>query len=260
MGARHLALGHGAAQALLARHLDTWFFLTVDYALGLALERDATAALTAGGGRVLGTVRSPLGTTDFSSPLLAAQASGARVIVLANTGADAINAIKQVGEFGLTQNGLEVAALFLQISDVHALGPKTAQGLQLVEAYYWDRDDASRAFARRFAERMDGRMPSMDQAGVYSATLAYLRAARDAGTIDGARVVAAMKAHPIADRLFGTVTVRPDGRAIHDMYLFQVKTPAESQGPWDLYKLVQTIPAAQAFRPLDQGGCKLAGG
>jgi branched-chain amino acid transport system substrate-binding protein len=239
------ALGHSTAAALLKQGGDRWFFLTVDYALGQALEADASAAVTAGGGKVLGAVRQPLGTSDFSSALLQVQSSGANVLALANTGADAINAIKQAGEFGLTRS-IKVAALFMQISDVYSVGLQAAQGLSVTGA-----------FAKRFAAAMGGRMPTEDQAGVYSATLAYLRAVRDAQTIEGDKVVAQMRAHPIDDALFGPVQIRVDGRAVHPMYLFRVKSPAESKSAWDLYNLVQTIPADSAFRPLADGGCPL---
>jgi branched-chain amino acid transport system substrate-binding protein len=249
------AQGHATAQAMSARKLDTWFFLTVDYALGQALERDASAAITALGGKVLGAVRSPLGTADFSSPLLQAQATGAKVIVLANTGADVINAVKQAAEFGLTQNGTQLAALFIQSSDVHSLGLAAAQGLELTTGFYWDRTDDTRAFAKRFAARMGGRMPTEDQAGVYAATAHYLRAVRGTPTLDGAQAVAAMKKLKPDDKLFESTEIRADGRVIHPMYLFRVKTPAESKGEWDLYTLVATIPAATAFRPLAEGGC-----
>jgi branched-chain amino acid transport system substrate-binding protein len=249
------AQGHATAQAMSTRKLDTWFFLTVDYALGQALERDASAAITALGGKVLGAVRSPLGTADFSSPLLQAQATGAKVIVLANTGADVINAVKQAAEFGLTQNGTQLAALFIQSSDVHSLGLAAAQGLELTTGFYWDRTDDTRAFAKRFAARMGGRMPTEDQAGVYAATAHYLHAVRGTPTMDGAQAVAAMKKLKPDDKLFESTEIRADGRVIHPMYLFRVKTPAESKGEWDLYTLVATIPAATAFRPLAEGGC-----
>jgi branched-chain amino acid transport system substrate-binding protein len=250
------SLGHSTAAAVLKEGGNSWYFLTVDYALGQALQGDASAAVLAGGGKVLGDIRQPLGTSDFSAALLQVQSSGANVLALANTGADAINSIKQAGEFGMTKS-MKVAALFMQISDIHSLGLQAAQGLMLSAAYYWDLNDGTRAFAQRFAARMDGRMPTEDQAGVYSATLAYLRAVRDAGTVDGDKVVAQMRAHPIEDKLFGTVQIRADGRAVHAMYLFRVKTPAESKSPWDLYDLVQTIPAESAFRPLADGGCPL---
>jgi branched-chain amino acid transport system substrate-binding protein len=206
---------------------------------------------------VIGSVSHPLGVTDFGSYLLQAQASGAKVVALADTGADAINAIRQATEFGVVGENARLAALFLQITDIDALGLERANGLTLSEAFYWDLNDATRAFAKRFAERMDGRMPTEDQAGVYSETLAYLRAAKDADTIDGDKVVAAMKKAPIADPLFGRVVVRPDGRATHPMYVFRVKAPAASKGRWDVYDLVETIPADEAFRPMSEGGCLL---
>ena len=251
------AQGHNLARSLTARGLNTWFFLTVDYALGLTLERDATQSLVSLGGKSLGDVRSPLGTTDFSAAILQAQSSGAKAVVLANTGTDAINSIKQIGEFGLVQSGQTVAALFLFLSDVDAIGLKAAQGLQLTKAFYWDFTPATRDWSARWGKRMGGRMPTEDHAGVYSATLAYLRAVRDAGTIDGAKVVKQMESAPIDDRLFGQVTIRPDGRALHAMYQYKVKTPAESKSRWDLFALQQTIPADQAFRPLADGGCPM---
>jgi branched-chain amino acid transport system substrate-binding protein len=251
------AEGHSTARAMMAEKRDTWFFLTVDYALGLALERDASEALKSLGGKVLGAVRSPLGTADFSSPLLEAQASGAKVLVLANTGADAINAVKQAAEFGIASKGAQVAALFMQLSDIHSIGAQVAQGIELTTGFYWDRDDNTRAWSKRFAARMNGRMPTEDQAGVYAATLHYLRSVRDHRTMDGDKAVAAMRATPVDDKLFNTTEIRVDGRVIHPMELFRVKTPAESKGEWDLYTLVQTIPADQAFRPLADGGCPL---
>ena len=250
------AQGSATARALAARGLRSWYFLTVDYALGQALERDATTALTAAGGRSTGATRIPLGTADFSSALVTARSANADVLALANTGADMINAVKQAGEFGLTPQ-MKLAALFIQLSDVHSLGLDSSKGLQLATAFYWDRNDATRAFGGRFGAVMSGRMPTEDHAGVYSATLAYLRAVRDARTLDGDKVVAAMRKAPIADPLFGPVAVRPDGRAVHDLFLYEVKTPAESKGPYDYYKLVSTVPAEQAFRPLNEGGCPL---
>lgn len=246
--------GNSTVQALAQRDLKSWYFLVVDYALGQALERDASAALSASGGTVLGAVRSPLGTIDFSSPLISAQSSGASVLALASTGADMINAIKQAGEFGVTPQ-MTVAPLFIQLSDVQALGLAIAKGLQFVEAFYWDLNDKTRAWSQRFAAKMDGRMPTEDHAGTYSATLAYLRAVRDANTVDGEKVVKQMEAAPIDDELFGKVGIRHDGRAVHDVYLFEVKSPAESKAPYDDYKLVATIPGEKAFRSLDAGGC-----
>ena len=249
--------GASTVAAMLKTGADTWYFITVDYALGQALQGDATTALNAAGGKVLGSSRLPLGTTDFGSPLLEAQGSGAKVLALANTGADAINAVKQAQEFGLTKSGTKLAALFMMISDIQSIGLPAAHGLQLTEAFYWDLNDDTRAWSRRFAERMNGRMPTQNHAGVYSATLAYLRTVRDAETVVGEQVVAAMERAPIQDKLFGSVIIRPDGRAVHDMYLFQVKNPAESKGPWDLYTLQQTIPGNSVFRPLKAGGCAM---
>ncbi len=249
--------GASTVAAMLETGADTWYFITVDYALGQALQGDATTALNAAGGKALGSSRLPLGTTDFGSPLLEAQGSGAKVLALANTGADAINAVKQAQEFGLTKSGTKLAALFMMISDVQSIGLPAAHGLQLTEAFYWDLNDDTRAWSRRFAERMNGRMPTQNHAGVYSATLAYLRTVRDAQTVVGEQVVAAMEKTPIQDKLFGSVIIRPDGRAVHDMYLFQVKSPAESRGPWDLYTLQQTIPGNSVFRPLKAGGCAM---
>jgi branched-chain amino acid transport system substrate-binding protein len=248
------AQGNSTVAGMAGQGLNTWYFLTVNYALGLALEGDATVALIKTGGKVAGDSRNPLGTTDFAGPLLQAQNSGAKVLALASTGADMINALKQASEFGLTGK-MTPAALFVQLSDVYAIGLPVAQGLALTAAFYWDLNDNTRAWSKRFAARMNGRMPTEDHAGVYSATLAYLRAVRDSDTIDGTKVVQQMEAAPIADKLFGDVTIRRDGRAVHDMYRFAVKTPGESKGPYDLYKLVTTIPAAQAFRPLAEGGC-----
>ena len=250
------AMGNAAARALTQEGAKSWYFVSFDYALGAALERDTTAVLTSLGGKVSGSVKHPLGTTDFSSYLLQAQASGADVVAFGDTGTDLINAVKQTGEFGITP-GQKVTGLFTQIVDVKSMSLPVAKGLMLTEAYYWDRDDASRAFAKRFAVGMPGRVPTANQAGVYSSVLAYLRAAKRADSIEGDKVVAELKRAPIDDALFGRVTVRADGRAIHPMYVFRVKTPAESKGEWDLYAPVLTIPAEQAFRPLNEGGCPL---
>ena len=248
------ALGNSAARAL--KDLGPFYFVGFDYALGAALERDTTAVLTSLGGKVVGSVKHPLGTTDFSSYLLQAQASGAKVIAFASTGLDFINAAKQAAEFGVTRTAT-LAGLFTQITDVDALGLPAAQGLLLTEAFYWDLNDNTRAFTRRFAERMPGRVPTENQAGVYSSVLAYLRAVKQAGSVEGEKVIEAMRRAPIEDPLFGAVTVRPDGRAVHAMYVFRVKTPAQSASRWDLYTLVSTIPPDLAFRPLDQGGCPM---
>lgn len=250
------ALGSTIARAMMAEGRDTWYFISFDYALGAALERDATATLTALGGRVLGSAKHPLGTADFSSYLLQAQASGAKVVALADTGADLINAVKQAAEFGVTRRQT-LAGLFTQIVDVDAIGLKAAQGLTVTEAFYWDLNDNTRAFAHRFAQRFNGRVPTANQAGVYSSVLAYLHAVKAADTIDGASVIAQMRRQPIEDALFGTVTVRKDGRAVHDMYTFAVKSPAESTSRWDLYRLLSRIPGDEAFRPINQGGCPL---
>jgi branched-chain amino acid transport system substrate-binding protein len=236
---------------------STWFFISFDYALGKALQRDATEAIVKAGGLVLGSVSHPLGATDFGSYLLQAQASGAKVIALADTGADAINAIRQAAEFQIVGPDRRLAALFLQITDIDALGLNAAQGLILSEAFYWDLKDSTRAFAARFAERMSGKMPTEDQAAAYSATLAYLRAVKTAGTIEGDKVVNEMKKSPIDDPLFGHVVVRADGRATHAMYVFKVKSPQQSKSRYDVYDLIETIPPEAAFRPLDQGGCAL---
>ncbi len=250
------AFGNTMARAMVARGEDTWFFISFDYALGAALERDATATLTALGGKVLGSVRHPLGTTDFSSYLIQAQASGAEVIALADTGGDLINAVKQATEFGVTKKQT-LAGLFTQIVDVDAIGLQAAQGMMVTEAFYWNLNDATRAFSQRFAERFNGRVPTANQAGVYSSILAYLHAVKAANTIDGEAVVAEMRKEPIKDALFGTVTVRPDGRAVHDMYTFRVKAPADSKSRWDVYQLTSRVPGDEAFRPLDKGGCRL---
>ena len=208
------------------------------------------------GSAVVGSARHPLGTTDFSSYLLQGQASGAKVVAFASTGADLINAVKQAAEFGLTRTAT-LLALFAQISEVDALGLRAAQGLVTTEPFYWDMNEATRSWARRYGERMGGRMPTANQAGTYSSVLAYLRAARAAGSIEGARVLAALRAGVIDDPLFGPVTVRIDGRAVHAMHVFRVKAPAESRSRWDVYAHVATIPPEEAFRPLDRGGCPL---
>ncbi len=251
------ALGSAVGRTITAMGGSSWFFISFEYALGKALQRDATEAIVKAGGSVVGSVAHPLGVTDFGSYLLQAQASGAKVIALADTGADAINAIRQAGDFRSVGPDGRLAALFLQITDIDALGLKAAQGLILSEAFYWDLNDSTRAFSARFAERMGGKMPTEDQAAAYSATLAYLRAAKSAGTIEGDRVLAEMRKSPIDDPLFGRVVVRPDGRATHAMYVFRVKAPEQSKSRYDVYDLVQTIPPEAAFRPLDQGGCPL---
>jgi branched-chain amino acid transport system substrate-binding protein len=250
------ALGNTMARAMMGQGADSWYYISFDYALGAALERDSTAVLTSLGGKVVGSVKHPLGTTDFSSYLLQAQSSGAKVVALADTGADLINAVKQAAEFGLTQKQV-LAGLFTQIVDVESIGLQAAQDMTVTEAFYWDLNDNTRSFARRFAQRFNGKMPTANQAGVYSSVLAYLHAVKAADSIEGETVVAQMRKQPIEDLLFGTVTVRIDGRAVHDMYTFRVKTPAESKSRWDVYKLLARIPGNDAFRPLNEGGCKL---
>jgi branched-chain amino acid transport system substrate-binding protein len=255
------ALANGTGKAIVKTGGDSWFFITADYAFGHALERDTAAVVEANGGKVVGKVRVPLNTSDFSSYLLQAQGSKAKIIGLANAGGDTINSIKQAAEFGIVSGGQNLAGLLVFITDVHALGLQTAQGLIMTEAFYWDRNEASRAFAKRFAPQYKGNMPTMVQAGVYSAVLHYLKAIEALkGQGDGKTVVAKMKELPTDDPLFGKGTVRADGRKIHDMYLFEVKKPAESKAPWDYYKLRATIPAAEAFRPLKEGNCPLVSG
>ncbi|MBS0306888.1 MAG: ABC transporter substrate-binding protein [Proteobacteria bacterium] len=251
-------LAHGTGSAVVKSGGDTWFFLTADYAFGQALEKDTSDVVKASGGKVLGSVRVPLGTQDFSSFLLQAQASKAKVIGLANAGADTINSIKQAAEFGIVKGGQKMAGLLVFISDIHGLGLQTAQGLQLTETFYWDMNDGTRAWSKRFGALHGGKMPTMVQAGVYAGLLHYLKAVdaiqEDA---DGAKVVAEMKKLPTDDPLFGKGLIRIDGRKIHPAYLFEVKKPSESKYPWDYYKLVETIPADKAFRPLNEGGCYL---
>jgi branched-chain amino acid transport system substrate-binding protein len=255
------ALANGTGKAIVKTGGDSWFFITADYAFGHALERDTSAVVEANGGKVLGKVRAPINTSDFSSYLLQAQQSKAKIIGLANAGGDTINSIKQAAEFGIVAGGQSLAGLLVFISDVHALGLQTAQGLIMTEAFYWDRDDASRAFAKRFAPQYKGNMPTMVHAGVYSSVLHYLKTIEALkGNADGKTVIAKMKEIPTDDPLFRKGSIRADGRNIHDMYLFEVKKPAESKGPWDYYKLRATIPAAEAFRPLKDGNCPLVSG
>ena len=251
------ANANGTGSAMVRQGGNSWFFIAVDQASGHAMERDTVAVVKAAGGQVLGSVKHPLGTSDFSSYLVRAQSSGAKVVGLASGGEDMINAIKQASEFGIVQGGQSIAGLFTFITDIHALGLKLAQGLVLTEAFYWDRDDTSRAFAKRFAALHKGKMPTQVHAGVYSSIMHYLKAVEAAGTKDTNTVLAKMRAMPIDDPLFGKGEVRIDGRAVHDMFLFRVKTPAQSKGEWDVYETLATIPAAQAFRPLNEGGCPL---
>lgn len=252
-----VALANGTGSAVVKAGGKTWFFLTADYAFGHALERDVTAVVNANGGKVVGGVRHPINTSDFSSFLLQAQSSKAQIIGLANAGGDTINSIKQGAEFGLLAGGQKLAGLLVFISDIHTIGLKQAQGLNLTEAFYWDLNDKTRAWSKRWSVRMNGRMPTMIQAGFYSATRNYLEAIKAAGTDDADKVIAKLKSTPMDDPLFGKGYVRKDGRKMHDMHLFEVKKPEESKGPWDYYKLVRTIPAEEAFRPMNKGGCPL---
>jgi branched-chain amino acid transport system substrate-binding protein len=254
------ALANGTATAMVKRGGDTWFFLTADYAFGHALERDAAAQVTKAGGKVLGAVRHPFPGQDFASFILQAQSSGAKVIGLANAGGDFVNSMKQAAEFGVVQGGQSLAGLLVFITDVHSLGLQVAQGLVMTEAFYWDLNDQTRAWSKRYAEKMGGKMPSMAHAGVYSATLHYLRAVEALKDKAPAKVMAKMKEMPTDDPVFGKGSIRPDGRKIHDMHLFEVKKPGESKGAWDLYKHLATVPADQAFRPLNEGGCPLVKG
>jgi branched-chain amino acid transport system substrate-binding protein len=249
------ALSNVAGKAMVKAGEDTWFFVTADYAFGQALERDAAAVVTSNGGKVLGDVRAPLNTSDFSSFLLQAQASKAKVIGLANAGGDTTNALKQAAEFGIMP-GQKMIALLMEITDVHSLGAKATQGLIVTDAFYWDRDDESRAFSKRFYEKV-GHMPTMIQAGLYSATMHYLKAIEAIGTDEAPKVMEQMRKMPINDFFAKNGKIRIDGRMVHDMYLFEVKKPEESKGEWDLYKLIATVPGDEAFRPLDKGGCPL---
>jgi branched-chain amino acid transport system substrate-binding protein len=250
-------LANGTGGAIVKTGGDTWFFLTADYAFGLALERDTEAVVLKNGGKVLGKVRHPLNTQDFSSFLLQAQASKAKIIGLANAGGDTTNSIKQAAEFGIVKGGQNLAGLLVFLTDIHALGLPTAQGLIVTNTFYWDQNDQSRAFAKRFAALDKGIYPTMVHAGVYSAVLHYLKAVEALKSDDGTKVIAKMKEMPTDDPLFGKGSIRADGRKIHPAYLMEVKKPSESKGPWDYYKVRATIPADQAFRPMADGGCPL---
>ena len=254
-------LANGTASAMTKGGGDTWFFLTADYAFGQALERDAGAAAEAHGGKVLGKVRHPLGTNDFSSFLLQAQASKAKVIGLANAGEDTLNAVKQANEFGIVRGGQSLAGLLVSVNNITALGLPVAKGMVLTETWYWDMTDNSRAWTKRWQAQRPGQLPTMYQAGVYSAIIHYLKAVEAAKSdADGRAIVAKMKELPTDDPLFGKGTVRADGRKIHDAYLFEVKAPGESKYFGDYYKVRATIPAAEAFRPMKEGGCPLVKG
>jgi branched-chain amino acid transport system substrate-binding protein len=250
------ALSHGTGAAMVKAGYDTWFFITADYAFGHDLEEVTAAVVRAGGGKVLGSVRTPINTLDFSSALVQAQASKAKVVGLANAGADSSNSIKQAAEFGVVRGGQTLAGLLIFINDVNTLGLEAAQGMLLTNAFYWDRNEESRAWAQRYFQRM-GKMPNMTQAGIYSATMHYLKAVEAAGTDETQAVMEKMRSTPINDFFAKNGRIREDGRMVHEMYLYQVKKPAESKGPWDYYKLVATIPAEAAFQPLSDSKCPL---
>ncbi len=250
------ALSHGTGSAVVKAGYDTWFFLTADYAFGHDLEQNTAAVVKASGGQVLGNVRVPINTADFSSALLQAQTSKAKAIGLANAGADTTNAIKQAAEFGIVRGGQRLAGLLIFINDVNTLGLEAAQGMLLTNAFYWDRNDETRAWSQRYFQRMN-RMPNMSQAGIYSATTHYLKSVEAADTDETRAVMTKMRSTPINDFFVKNGTIRDDGRMVHGMYLYEVKKPAESKGQWDYYKLVATIPADQAFLPLSESKCPL---
>ncbi len=247
---------HTVGSAIVKQGGDSWFFITADYVFGHSIERDVSEVVKAAGGKVLGSARHPLNTSDFSSFLLQAQASKAKVIGLANAGGDTINAIKQASEFGIVAGGQKLAGIVMFISDIHSLGLKMAQGLIITEAYYWDLNDRTRAFGKKFFERMK-RMPTMNQASTYSATLHYLKAVKAAGTRDTKTVLAKMREMPVRDAFTDNGVLREDGRMVHSMYLLEVKKPEESKYPWDYYKVLAEVPGDQAFRPMKDGGCPL---
>jgi branched-chain amino acid transport system substrate-binding protein len=251
------ALAHGTGNALTKAGGDTWFFITADYAFGYALERDTMAAVTAAGGKVLGSVRAPLGTADFSSYLVQAQASGAKVIGLANAGTDAQNCIKQAAEFGLTKNGAKLATLLMQISDVNSLGQKVCEGLAYTDSFYWDMTEKTRAWSKRWSDRMGGMVPGLLHAGSYCATYHWLTAVKAVGSTDADAVVAKMKATAVNDFYNDNVKIREDGRVMHVMYLWQVKPVAEARSKYDFCNKLATIAPADAWRPLADGGCPL---
>ncbi len=251
------ALAHGTGASLSKAGGDTWFFITADYAFGYALERDTIAAVQAAGGKVLGAVKAPLGTADFSSYLVQAKASGAKVFGFANAGTDLQNCIKQAAEFGLSQGGTRMATLLMAINDVHSLGQKTCEGLVYTDSFYWDMTDKTRAWSKRWSARMNGMVPGLLHAANYCAATHWLKAVKAAGTTDADAVVAKMKATPVNDMYNTDVKIREDGRVMHEMHLWQVKTVAESKYPYDYCKEVVAIPPDQAWRPLAEGGCPL---
>jgi branched-chain amino acid transport system substrate-binding protein len=250
------ALANSLVQSAVKSGLDTWYFITVDYAFGQSMQADATLAIQKAGGKVLGSVRHPINTSDFSSYLLQAQASGAKVVAFANGGADLINSLKQAREFGLASRGQTIVTPVMFITDVKSLGLQAAQGLRFATAFYWDRNDETRQWSKRFFERHKA-MPTMVQASVYSAVRHYLQAVKDAGTDEAQAVAARMRATPVNDFYVKNGQIRADGRLVHDMYLVEVKKPEESHGPWDLYKIIRTVPGAEVFRPLEKSGCPL---
>lgn len=247
---------HAVGSAIVKQGGDTWFFITADYIFGHSIERDTGEVVKAAGGKVLGSARAPLNTADFSSYLLQAQASKAKIIGLANAGADTVNAIKQAAEFGITNGGQKLAAIVMFITDVDSIGLELTQGLIVTEGYYWDQNERTRAFGKRFFERMK-RMPTMDQAGSYSGALHYLKAVQAAGTTETKAVLAKMREMPVRDAFTDNGFVREDGRMVHSVLLLQVKKPEESKGPWDYYKIIAEMPGDQVFRPLKDGGCPL---
>ena len=251
------ALAHGTGAAMVKQGGDTWYFLTADYAFGHSLEKDTTDVIKAAGGKVLGSVRHPLNSADFSGYLLQAQSSKAKVIGLANAGGDTINSVKQANEFGITKGGQQLAGLLVFDTDIDSIGLQIAQGMFLTTGFYWDYNDDTRKWSKRFGERFKGKMPTMVQAGVYSQVTHYLKAVAAAGTDDADTVMKKMRETPINDFFAKNGKLRDDGRMVHDMYLMQVKKPAESKAKWDYMKVVQTIPGEQAFRPMKDGGCPL---
>lgn len=254
------ALANGTGRAMTLEGDKNWFFLTVDYTFGHALEADTSAAVESAGGTVAGKIMHPRETSDFSSYLLQAQASGADVIALANSSGDTMTALKQAEEFGITAAGQDIAGMLLFLTDVHGVGLEIAQNLKLTTAFYWDMNDDTRAWSQRFADRMDGKMPTMVHAGVYSAVMNYLKAAEASGqATSGSQVMETMRGMDIDDFFNQNAYLRKDGRVVHDMYLVQVKTPEESKGPWDYYKVLRTIPGNEAFRPIEQSACPLLG-
>ena len=250
------ALANGTAKAVLADGGKSWYILTADYAFGHAMEADITKVVEGDGGSIVGKVRHPFPSSDFSSYMLQAQGSGAEVIALANAGADTVNSLKTASEFGVTQSGQKLAGMVVFLNDIHAMGLEVTQGLMLTTGWYWDMNDETRAFSKRFNEKV-GHMPTMIQAGLYSATMHYLKAIEAVGTDEAPKVMEQMRKTPINDFFAKNGHIRIDGRMVHDMYLFETKKPEESKNEWDLYKLIATVPGDEAFRPLDKGGCPL---